>query len=193
MIATFAHGLLQYLTTPADNPLRDRQLEGLLLTLLELGPQALLQPQNYSIRAGLMCCASQALSGLQSHTEALDDEVRALGHELSRLYHVDHAQSLAVLLPAWLGAADGYSQDKLLQYAERVWKLRRGAHQQRLEAAISATDGFFRRMGLGTRLSILGLDAEVIPELLAQVQRPVSGRRAGIDLQACERLLLRAL
>ena len=193
VVASFAHALLKYLDGADDNPLRDRQLEGLLLTLLEQGPLALAQPQDYGTRANLMCCASQALNGLQGPAAAPGNAVLALGHELGRLYHLDHGQSLAVLLPAWLGEPDSCPLGKLLQYAERVWSLPRGTPQQHREAAISATAGFFRSMGLCTRLSALGLDAEAIAEILAQVQRQPAATRPDLAIEACEHLLLRAL
>lgn len=193
VIATFAHALLDYLAHHGDTPLYDRQIEGLLLTLLDQGPRALLQPQDYNIRANLMWCASQALNGLLTFTDALDSDLQLLSHELSRLYHLDHAQSLAVLLPALLNEQRGSHQGRLQQYAERVWGLRRGAPQQRLDGAITATEGFFRRMGLGTRLSAHGLDAEAIPEILTQAQRSGCEPHRMLDLEACERLLLRAL
>ncbi|WP_068829355.1 iron-containing alcohol dehydrogenase [Pseudomonas sp. BMS12] len=190
VVAAFAHGLERYLASPADMPLRDRQIEGLLLTLLEQGPKALAEPRNYATRANLMWCASQALNGLLTCDDT-DDDLQRLSHELSLLYHLDHAQSLAVLLPALL--EERPRQRRLLQYAEQVWGLRRGSPGQRMDAAINATEGFFRRMGLGTRLSAHGLDAEAIPAILAQLQREGPEQRREFDLDACERLLLRAL
>lgn len=193
VVATFAHTLRQYLSFAGDAPLQDRQAEGLLLTLLEEGPKALANPLDYASRANLMCCASQALNGLLGCAAPQDDGLGLLGQQLSLLYHLDHAQSMALLLPALLGEREPARLAKQLQYAERVWGLQ-GSSEQRIAAAIAATEGFFRRMGVATRLSAHGLDAEAVEEILTQLQRrDASGEQPRIDLSACERLLLRAL
>ncbi|MGH8434048.1 MAG: iron-containing alcohol dehydrogenase, partial [Pseudomonas sp.] len=64
VVDAFVHTTEQYLTYPADAPLQDRYAEGLLLTLIEEGPKALANPEDYNVRANLMWCATQALNGL---------------------------------------------------------------------------------------------------------------------------------
>ncbi|HSC82109.1 MAG TPA: iron-containing alcohol dehydrogenase [Pseudomonas sp.] len=196
VIDAFVHTLEQYLTYPSDAPLQERYAEGLLLTLIEEGPKALARPEDYAVRANLMWCATQALNGLLGCGVPQDWASHLIGHELTALYHLDHAQTLAVILPALLAERRESKQAKLLQYAERVWGLRTGDPTQRVDAAIAATEGFFRRMGVPTRLSTHGLDAEVIPEILAQLQRhghTALGEHGDIDLAGSERILLRAL
>lgn len=195
VVDAFVHTLEQYLTYPSDAPLQDRYAEGLLLTLIEEGPKALARPEDYAVRANLMWCATQALNGLIGCGVPQDWTPHLIGHELTALYHLDHAQTLAVILPALLAERRASKRAKLLQYAERVWGLR-GSAEQRIDAAIGATEGFFRRMGVATRLSAHGLDAEVIPEVLAQLARhgmTALGEHGDIDLAASERILLRAL
>lgn len=195
VVDTFVHTLEQYLTYPSNAPLQDRYAEGLLLTLIEEGPKALTNPEDYAVRANLMWCATQALNGLLGCGVPQDWATHLIGHELTALYHLDHAQTLAVILPALLAERRTRKRAKLLQYAERVWGLR-GPTEQRIDGAISATEGFFRRMGVPTRLSDHGLDAEVVPEILAQLERhglTALGEHGDIDLATSERILLRAL
>lgn len=195
VVDAFVHTLEQYLTYPSDAPLQDRYAEGLLLTLIEEGPKALARPEDYAVRANLMWCATQALNGLLGCGVPQDWATHLIGHELTALYHLDHAQTLAVILPALLAERRASKRAKLLQYAERVWGLR-GPAEQRIDGAIAATEGFFRRMGVATRLSAHGLDAEVVPEVLAQLARhgmTELGEHRDIDLAASERILLRAL
>ncbi|STD49710.1 Alcohol dehydrogenase YqhD [Edwardsiella tarda] len=59
---------------------------------------------------------------------------------------------------------------KLLQYAERVWNIRSGSDEERIDAAIAATRAFFEQMGVKTRLSDYGLDGSSIPALLDKLQ-----------------------
>ena len=196
VVDAFVHTIEQYLTYPADAPLQDRYAEGLLLTLIEEGPKALTNPEDYAVRANLMWCATQALNGLLGCGVPQDWATHMIGHELTALYHLDHAQTLAVVLPALLAERREAKRVKLLQYAERVWQLRHGADDARIDAAIAATEAFFKRMGVPTRLSEHGLDAEVIPQVLAQLERhqmTALGENRDIDLDVSERILLRAL
>ncbi|MFZ6045036.1 iron-containing alcohol dehydrogenase [Pseudomonas sp. CR3202] len=196
VVDAFVHTIEQYLTYPADAPLQDRYAEGLLLTLIEEGPKALADPENYTVRANLMWCATQALNGLLGCGVPQDWSTHMIGHELTALYHIDHAQTLAVVLPALLAERRQVKREKLLQYAARVWGLKDGDEEQRIDAAIKATRDFFKRMGVPTRLSEHGLDADVIPQVLAQLERhgmTALSEHRDMDLGVSERILLRAL
>lgn len=196
VVDAFVHTVEQYLTYPNDAPLQDRYAEGLLQTLIEEGPKALANPQDYAVRANLMWCATQALNGLIGCGVPQDWATHMIGHELTALYHIDHAQTLAVVLPALLAECKQSKHTKLLQYAGRVWQLRDGDDDSRIEAAITATRDFFKRMGVPTSLTEHGLDADVIPQVLAQLERHQMtrlGEHRDIDLEASERILLRAL
>ncbi|MCY1425429.1 Alcohol dehydrogenase YqhD [compost metagenome] len=143
-----------------------------------------------------MWCATQALNGLLGCGVPQDWSTHMIGHELTALYHIDHAQTLAVVLPALLAERRQVKREKLLQYAARVWGLREGDEDQRIDAAIQATRDFFKRMGVPTRLSEHGLDADVIPQVLAQLERhgmTALSERRDLDLEVSERILLRAL
>ena len=196
VVDAFVHTIEQYLTYPADAPLQDRYAEGLLLTLIEEGPKALAKPDDYAVRANLMWCATQALNGLLGCGVPQDWSTHMIGHELTALYHIDHAQTLAVVLPALLAERRQVKREKLLQYASRVWGLKEGDEEQRIDSAIQATRDFFKRMGVPTRLSEHGLDADVIPQVLAQLERhdmTALSERRDLDLEISERILLRAL
>ncbi len=187
VVDAFVHTLEQYLTYPADAPLQDRQAEGLLLTLIEEGPRALANPEDYTARANLMWCATQALNGLLGCGVPQDWATHMIGHELTALYHLDHAQTLAVVLPALLAERREPKRAKLIQYAERVWGIE-GDEDTKIDGAIAATRDFFQALGVPTRLADHGLDAEAIPQVLAQLER-----HGMTDLEASERILLRAL
>ncbi|WCD79236.1 iron-containing alcohol dehydrogenase [Pseudomonas sp. TUM22785] len=195
VVDAFVHTLEQYLTYPADAPLQDRQAEGLLLTLIEEGPKALANPEDYAVRANLMWCATQALNGLLGCGVPQDWATHMIGHELTALYHLDHAQTLAVVLPALLAERREPKRAKLAQYAERVWGLT-GDEDTRIDGAIAATRDFFEALGVPTRLADHGLGAEAIPQVLAQLERhgmTALSERRDLDLEASERILLRAL
>ena len=173
VVDAFVHTTEQYLTHPADAPLQDRQAEAILLTLVEEGPRALAEPKNYEVRANLMWCATQALNGLIGCGVPQDWATHALGHELTILYGVDHGQSLAVVLPGMLQQQRRRKRQKLLQYADRVWGIRDGDDESRVDRAIEKTETFFRSLGVGVRLA----DYDIPPDAAGLVADRLEKRR----------------
>jgi NADP-dependent alcohol dehydrogenase len=169
-VDAFAHVMEQYLTYPVNSPVQDRFAEGLLLTLIEEGPKALAQPDNYDVRANVMWCATLALNGIIGVGVPQDWATHMVGHELTALYNLDHAQTLAVILPSMLRVRKQAKRAKLLQYAARVWNLTGGDEDSRIEAAIANTEEFFEEMGVKTRLADYGLRASHIDEVIAALE-----------------------
>ena len=93
-----------------------------------------------------------------------------MGHELTALHNIDHARTLAIVLPAMLNERRVQKRAKLLQYGERVWGIRNGSDDERITAAIDQTRDFFERMGIPTRLSAYGLGAEAIDVVIRQLE-----------------------
>ncbi|HUX62129.1 alcohol dehydrogenase [Sulfuricella sp.] len=171
VVDAFVHVTEQYLTYPADAKVQDRFAEGLLLTLIEEGPRALQEPENYAVRANLMWTATLALNGLIGAGVPQDWATHMLGHELTALHGLDHAQTLAVLLPAMLQVCREEKREKLLQYADRIWGLREGNAEARINQAIEHTRQFFESLQVPTRLSDYGIGTEAISALMAQLER----------------------
>ena len=170
VVDAYAHVMEQYLTYPAGAKVQDRFAEGLLLTLIEEGPKALAEPGDIAVRANLMWSATLALNGLIGAGVPQDWATHMVGHELTALYNLDHAQTLAIILPSMLRVRKGVKRAKLLQYAERVWQLTGGDEDTRIEAAIARTEEFFEQMGVKTRLGDYGLGAQHIDEVIAALQ-----------------------
>ena len=187
VVDAFVHIVEQYLTYPADAKVQDRFAEGLLLTLIEEGPKALQTPQDYNVRANLMWTATLALNGLIGAGVPQDWATHMLGHELTALHGLDHAQTLAVVLPAMLQVRRIEKRAKLLQYAERVWGLRDGDEDARIDTAIQRTRAFFEALQVPTRLSDYGIGSDAIPALVAQLERHglvALGEHQNVDLAA---------
>jgi NADP-dependent alcohol dehydrogenase len=171
VVDAFAHVLEQYLTYPAAAPLQDRMAEGILLTLIEVGPRALADPPDYDARASLMWCATMALNGLIAAGVPQDWTTHMIGHEITALHGLDHAQTLAVVFPATMAARREGKREKLLQYAERVWGIREGGQDARIDCAIARTRAFFESLGVPTRLADYGIPAETAQEVAARFER----------------------
>ncbi|MEH6433958.1 iron-containing alcohol dehydrogenase [Massilia sp. DD77] len=192
VVDAFVHVMEQYLTTPVDAKVQDRFAEGLLLTLVEDGPKALSEPENYDVRANLMWTATLALNGLIGVGVPQDWATHMIGHELTALYGLDHAQTLAVVLPAMLRVRREAKRAKLLQYAARVWNLTDGDEDARIDAAIERTEAFFESVGVPTRLSGYGLGKENVEPVLAALEAhrlTKLGEDRGVTLEVSRKVL----
>jgi NADP-dependent alcohol dehydrogenase len=175
VVDAFVHTVEQYLTYPVNSPVQDRFAEGLLQTLIEIGPRLLTDTEadiepNYDDRANLMWTATLALNGLIGAGVPQDWATHMIGHELTALHNIDHARTLAIVLPAMLHERRVQKQGKLLQYGERVWGIRSGSDDERITAAIEKTRDFFERMGIATRLGAYGLGQEAIDVVVRQLE-----------------------
>lgn len=192
VVDAFVHVMEQYVTQPAKAAVQDRYAESLLLTLIETGPQALVNPTDYDLRANLMWAATQALHGAVGAGVPQDWATHMIGHEITALYGLDHAQTLAVVLPNLLDVRRDVKRAKLLQYADRVWELRTGDEDARIDQAIAQTRAFFEALGVRTRLADYGIGAEAVEPIVAQLEahRMVKlGEDRAVDLAMSRRIV----
>lgn len=169
LVDAYVHVMEQYLTYPVQARPQDRFAEGLLQTLVEIAPGALAEPPDYDHRANLMWTATLALNGLIGAGVPQDWATHMIGHELTALYGIDHARTLAIVLPSLMQSQRAAKRDKLLQYAERVWHVSGGTEDERIDAAIAHTRAFFESVGIPTRLSAYGLGREAVDAVVAQL------------------------
>lgn len=153
IVDAFTHVLEQYLTYPAGAPLQDRFAEGILLTLIEEGPKLLKDPNNLEAAGNLMWSATMALNGLIGRGVPQDWATHMIGHELTALYNIDHARTLAIIGPNLYRVMFENKKDKLEQYAERVWNIQDGSKEEKAAKAIDKTVAFFHNVGIDTKLS----------------------------------------
>ncbi len=196
LVDAYVHVMEQYLTYPVQARPQDRFAEGLLQTLVEIAPGALAEPPDYDHRANLMWTATLALNGLIGAGVPQDWATHMIGHELTALHGIDHARTLAIVLPSLLNERRVPKRAKLLQYAERVWGLREGDEEARISAAIARTRAFFESLGVPTRLGAYGLGAGQVDAVVAQLEAHGMvklGEQRDITPEVARRILLAAL
>lgn len=170
VVDAFVHVMEQYLTYPVCGSVQDRFSEGLLLTLIEQGPKALSDPENYDVRADIMWCATLALNGLIGAGVPQDWATHMVGHEITALYGLDHAQTLAIVLPAMLSVRKDGKREKLIQYGKRVWNIHLADEDKIADLAIEKTTEFFHTMGMKTRLSDYEIPWKGIDAIISQLE-----------------------
>jgi len=162
--------------------------EGLLLTLIEEGPKALHEPENYEVRANLMWTATLALNGLlgagvpqelgNPHAGAMNSPcctgltMPDSGRDIARHLQIRSAEKrreIAAIRGARLGLNSGA--------VRRAYRTGHRAH------SVSSLN----RWQVPTRLFRLWHQADAIPALVAQLQRHgllALGEHRNLDRQA---------
>ncbi len=171
IIDTFIHTVEQYVTFPVDGRFQDRTAEGILRTLIEIGKTTIDNPTDYDARANLMWCATNALNGLIGAGVPQDWSTHMIGHELTAMFGIDHAKTLAILQPAVWTVRKEQKRAKLAQYAERVWDITTGSEDERIDQAIEKTRAFFEGLGVSTRLDTYGVTAKKIDDIVGALEK----------------------
>lgn len=192
IVDAFTHVMEQYLTYPVNAPLQDRMAESILKTLISEGPKTLANPTDYDTRANLVWSATMALNGLIAAGVPQDWTTHMIGHELTALHGLDHAQTLAVVLPSTLTIRRDRKWQKLLQYADRVWDIVGGSEEERVNTAISKTRDFFESVGVRTHLSDYGVGLATIPAVIENLEKhgmTALGENKDVNLKVVEQIL----
>jgi NADP-dependent alcohol dehydrogenase len=162
---SFMHTLEQYLTYPTDNLLQEREAEAILSTLIEIALPVLKEPTNYKYASNLMWCASHALNGNLRCGVPTDWATHMIGHELTALFGIDHARTLAIIAPRLYEVKFKNKQEKLTQYGRRVWNLQ-GDDISVAKKAIAKTEEFFNSLGIETKISAYSEQVDDIHQII---------------------------
>jgi len=165
---SFTHVLEQYMTYPVDAKLQDRFAESILQTLVEIAPTILKKEFDYKAASNFMWSCTMALNGLIQKGVPTDWAIHAMGHELTALYGIDHARTLAIITESHYKANLEDKQEKLAQYAERVWNVSDGTLEEKALAGIEKTTEYFKSLGIDTKLSDYTKDYEGTAEEIAK-------------------------
>jgi len=153
LVDAFTHVMEQYMTYPANGLLQDRFAESILQTLVEVAPAILKNPSDYNAASNFMWSCTMALNGLIGQGVPGDWAVHMMGHELTAMFGIDHARTLAIIAPSHYRYNIETKKEKLAQYAERVWGVTNGTIEEKAKAGIDKTEEFFHSVGIKTKLS----------------------------------------
>lgn len=156
----FTHVLEQYMTYPTGALLQDRFAESIMQTLVEVAPDIQKNPSDYQAASNFMWCCTMALNGLIQLGVPGDWATHIMGHELTALYDIDHARTLAILAPNNYRYNFESKKEKLAEYAERIWNIAEGTVEEKAKAGIEKTKAFFQSLGIPTKLSEYTKDYE---------------------------------
>ena len=152
VVDAYIHVLEQYLTYPHEGYLQDRIAESILLTLIQVGPNVVEKPTDYALASNFMWSCTMALNGLIQKGVPSDWATHMIGHELTALYGIDHARTLAIIGPNLYRVMYETKKGKLAQYGKRIFNLT-GTDDEIANEAINKTVAFFHTMGMQPKLA----------------------------------------
>lgn len=171
IVDSFVHVVEQYLTFPVNAPIQDRFAESILKTLVEEGPKVLANKTDYDAAANFMWSATMALNGLIGVGVPQDWATHMIGHELTAYHGIDHARTLAIVLPGVMQINREQKREKLLQYGERVWNITSATDEDRIDQTIQKTVEFFESVGIPTRLPDYGVTTDTIDKICQRFEK----------------------
>ncbi|USD67167.1 iron-containing alcohol dehydrogenase [Vibrio sp. SCSIO 43136] len=194
LVDAWVHVCEQYLTYPVGAMVQDGYAETLLRNLLDLGERYASRDSD-EWRANLMWTANQALNGLIGSGVPHDWATHGIGHELTALYGVDHARSLAIIQPSLLRDQIDTKRDKLEQMGANVFGLDESS--ELAENTIDAIEDFYNVLGVDTQLiDYQGTKEQAVRDVLAQLEnhgQVQMGERQAITLESAKRILNEAI
>lgn len=195
VVDSFIHVIEQYLTFSVQAKVQDYFAEALLKTIVEEGLKVIESPADYDIRANLMWAASNALNGWIGCGVPQDWSSHRIGYALTAQFGLDHAETLAVILPGVMAYKRNAKKEKILRLGEVVWGITGGTVDERIDKTIESTENFFRRMGMKTRLPEYGIGEKDLDALVEPLRRMgwMLGEGVDIDWRAAREIFVKRL
>lgn len=191
IVDAFVHTLEQYITdSKHTSPIQDGFAESILKTLIQEGPKVYNNPKDKDAAEHFMFSATMALNGLIGSGVPQDWATHMIGHELTVLFGIDHARTLAIVLPGVWEVMFEEKKKKLAQYGRNVWGLE-GDEQTVAEKAIEKTEAFFHSFNIFTRVTEYSEKCYLIWEIPPKIKKRgwKLGENQNIDSMKVEEIL----
>jgi len=156
LVDAFVHISEQYLTKTNDLLVNDGYAETLYKGLVALA-ERWSERRTLWWQENLMHICNQALNFQLANGVCQDWSTHIIGHELTAFYGLDHARSLAVILPHLIREMIDEKQDKLAQFGKNVFGI-----ENNNEAIIEKIEEVFESVGVPTKLTAYEIDDKVV-------------------------------
>lgn len=170
IVDILSHLFEQYFTPDHEGYLQNRMMEAMMKTVIEYGPIAYNELDNYEARANLMWTSSLALNGMVSYGKVETDwATHGMEHELSAFYDITHGVGLGILTPYWMKYV--LSEDnvhRFVEYGKNVWKIHGHDNMEIANKAIDKTREFFNSLNIPQTLREVGIDDSKLEKMAEQ-------------------------
>ena len=171
VVDMFSHVCERYFTPDSEIGVIDRMSEGILKTLVEIGPKVLEEPSNYSYRAEIMWIGTIAHNNTVGIGRIQDWATHEIGNELSALYDTPHGATLSIIMGPWMRYIYQKSPERFARYAKEVFGVE-WTKENTLEAAyagILKTEEYFRSMGMPVSFGDFKVPTDEVEKMLDRI------------------------
>ena len=190
LVDAFVHTCEQYLTYKHGMLAQDNYSEGILRGLIQLA--STIDKKDDLWYANLLWLANQAFNGLIASGVPQDWATHYIGHELTGLYGIDHARTLAIIQPNLFRVLKDHKTEKLLQMGENVFKI----DTKDPEVIINKIESFYKSLGIELKISNYTDDKEVkekVIPLLIKHGFSKLGENQIVDTKIVEKVLEKSM
>lgn len=171
VVDMFSHVCERYFTPDLEIGVIDRMAEGILKTLVDIGPRVLQEPDNYAYRAEIMWIGSIAHNDTVGIGRVQDWSTHVIGNELSALYDTPHGATLSIIMGAWMRYVYQEKPERFARFAKEVFGVQWNGNNT-LEAAFQGvlkTEEYFRSMGMPVSFEDYGIPTDEVEKMLDQI------------------------
>lgn len=195
LVDAFIHTTEQYIVEEQDTPLQARFSEGILQTLLEVGERTYRDPSDQEARAAFCYAATMALNGMIGAGVVQDWSTHNIGHELTALYDIDHARSLAATIFDNFELRWEQKRPRLAQMGRRVFGLE-GDDESTARAALEQMRAFFESLDVPTSLRAYdNIHCDVADRVVRAIElrgKNALGEHESVDLALIRKIVARS-
>lgn len=168
------HTMERYFTPVSGNQMTDEIAEGLLRTMIENGPKACANQEDYDVMSEIMWCGSLSHNGITGLGRPKDFLNHKLGHELGAMFDEAHGATLSAVWGSWARYVYKVDIPRFARYAKTVWKIEIESEEEAALAAIERTEEFFRSLGMPVCIGEMSIGVqpdEILRELSDRATR----------------------
>ncbi len=164
IVDAFVHVTEQYITYPANAKIQDGLAEVILKTLISDGIKYFENRKDKDALKNFAWATTMALNGMIATGVPQDWLIHTIGHEITAIYGLAHAHSLALILPLYYRLYKNEKREKLLSFAKNVWGINANNENDIIEKSIENTEHFFNKLGVKTKFTDYNINKEELAE-----------------------------
>lgn len=156
----YSHLLERYFSDEKNSDTTDYLIEGAIRALLVNADRLIEDQKNINARAEIQWLASVAHNNFLDAGRSADWGSHRIEHELSAQYNITHGEGMAIVFTAWTKYMAEVKPWRLALLASRVYGKDSYDYSEKERALLLSEEleKFFRKLGLKTHLSELGID-----------------------------------
>lgn len=156
----YSHLLERYFSDEKNSDTTDYLIEGAIRALLVNADRLIEDQKNINARAEIQWLASVAHNNFLDAGRSADWGSHRIEHELSAQYNITHGEGMAIVFTAWTKYMAEVKPWRLALLASRVYGKDPYDYSEKERALLLSEEleKFFRKLGLKTHLSELGID-----------------------------------